>query len=71
MDDPSKSGTQVMISFGSLNRETASMVLAATLTFEAVGMAVIVAAGRPGQRADAARRSVFRKAGNAWKICTS
>ena len=65
--DGGKWGTVAMIPFGPLDRGTARMVLAAVLTLEAMGIAVIVAAERSAQRADEARISVFQKAGLAWK----
>ena len=55
-----------MIPFGALDRGTARMVLAAVLTIEVMGLAMIIASERSAQRADEARISVFQKAGPAW-----
>jgi hypothetical protein len=65
--DGGRWGTVAMIPFGPLDRGTARMVLAAVLTLEAMGIAVIVAAEQSAQRADEARISVFQKAGLAWR----
>jgi hypothetical protein len=62
-----KWGTVAMSPFGTFERGTARMVLAAVLTLEAMAIAVIVAVERSAQRADEARISVFQKAGLAWK----
>jgi hypothetical protein len=56
-----------MIPFRPFDRRTARIVLAAVLTLEVMGIAVIVGAERSAQRADQARISVFQKAGRTWR----
>jgi Protein of unknown function (DUF3179) len=59
--------TVAMISFGAFDRWAVPLVLAAVLSLEAIGIAIVVAAERSAQRADEARISVFQKAGPDWK----